>query len=431
MMAIYPLTSGQEAAHILAHTVLGAAVAAAGGNNALTAGLSAGGAEAAAPILSSFLYGKDAKDLTADQKSTISSIVGLAGSAVGATTGDIVSTVQSGQVAQNAVEDNLYAILTADRKKYDAKKNTEYFNALRNCTHIQCINMVLTNNAEDAMKNAPQILVLNGTTYKEGQIIGSGLQYLVVNENGVLKAKLLPLNYQVINSIKELETGQSIAQGGALAAPLANLIKGLHDSKTGTSLLTNQQLDMVDRAFAALDAVGSFGMITGAFVPKGVKTTGNSKTENITSNKSSNLKNAEELAKLANIKEPNPRHNGATVTPKTTAKENNTVVSNSVNMKQDTQIIKNGEATNLGRDPKTGDTLHSLSNGRVYAEKSNGQIYPYSGEGVYQLDRGSYRALGIYNKYGDTQAAKEALNLNRINPESQTMGYKVWKEINK
>ena len=35
------LTSGQEAAHILAHTVLGAAVAAAGGNNALTAGLSA------------------------------------------------------------------------------------------------------------------------------------------------------------------------------------------------------------------------------------------------------------------------------------------------------------------------------------------------------------------------------------------------------
>nr|WP_308464158.1 hypothetical protein [Acinetobacter soli] len=73
------LTSGQEAAHILAHTVLGAAVAMAGGNNALTTGLSAGGAEAAAPLLSSFLYGKEAKDLTAEQKSTISSIVGLAG----------------------------------------------------------------------------------------------------------------------------------------------------------------------------------------------------------------------------------------------------------------------------------------------------------------------------------------------------------------
>ena len=75
-----------------------------GGNDGLTTGLV--GAEAAAPVLSSFLYGKEAKDLTAEQKSTISSIVGLAGTALGATTGDVVSTVQSGQVAQNAVENN-------------------------------------------------------------------------------------------------------------------------------------------------------------------------------------------------------------------------------------------------------------------------------------------------------------------------------------
>lgn len=64
-------------AHILAHTVLGAAVA----------------AEAVAPILSNFLYGKDAKDLTADEKSTISAITGLVASGVGATTGDVSSTV--------------------------------------------------------------------------------------------------------------------------------------------------------------------------------------------------------------------------------------------------------------------------------------------------------------------------------------------------
>lgn len=224
------------------------------------------------------IYGKDVKDLTADEKSTISAITGLVSSGVGVTTGDIGSTVQSGQVAQNAVEDNLYAILTTDGKKYDGKKNTEYLKALQSCTQAQCVNMVLTNNAKDAMKNAQQILILNGTNYKEGDIIGAGLQYLVVNENGVLKAKILPLNYQIINSIRELETGQSIAQGGALAAPLANLVKGLHDSTTGISLLTNQQLSMVDRAFAVLDTAGSFGMITGAFLPKGVKTTGNSKT---------------------------------------------------------------------------------------------------------------------------------------------------------
>ncbi|WP_227541451.1 MULTISPECIES: cysteine peptidase family C39 domain-containing protein [Acinetobacter] len=95
-----------SAAHILAHTILGAAVAATGGNNALSAGIAAGGAEAAAPLLAEYLYGKKAKDLTASEKSTISSIVGLAGSAVGATTGDVSSTVQGGQSAQNAVENN-------------------------------------------------------------------------------------------------------------------------------------------------------------------------------------------------------------------------------------------------------------------------------------------------------------------------------------
>ena len=95
-----------SAAHILAHTILGAAVAATGGNNALTAGIAAGGAEAAAPLLSQYLYGKEAKDLTASEKSTISSIVGLAGSAVGTTTGDVSNIVQGGQSAQNAVENN-------------------------------------------------------------------------------------------------------------------------------------------------------------------------------------------------------------------------------------------------------------------------------------------------------------------------------------
>ncbi len=85
-----------------------------GGNDGLTAGLV--GAEAAAPLLSSFLYGKEAKDLTAEQKSTISSIVGLTGTALGATTGDVVSTVQSGQVAQNAVENNFLSVKEAARK---------------------------------------------------------------------------------------------------------------------------------------------------------------------------------------------------------------------------------------------------------------------------------------------------------------------------
>ena len=153
------LTSGQEAAHILAHTVLGAAVAAAGGNNALTAGLSAGGAEAAAPILSSFLYGKDAKELTADQKSTISSIVGLAGSAVGATTGDIGSIVQSGQVAQNAVENN-YLTYKEALTKEQAKTKLANCNRTNKCSPDEIRQAELTVKLLDSKDQITDVKIL-------------------------------------------------------------------------------------------------------------------------------------------------------------------------------------------------------------------------------------------------------------------------------
>lgn len=65
------LTASQETAHVLAHAVLGAAVAAVGDNNALAGALSAGGSEAAAPYISKWLYGKEkGSDLTAEEKET-------------------------------------------------------------------------------------------------------------------------------------------------------------------------------------------------------------------------------------------------------------------------------------------------------------------------------------------------------------------------
>ena len=76
-------------AHILAHAILGAAVAAAGDNNALAGALSAGGAEAAAPYISKWLYGKDkGSDLTAEEKETVTAITNLLGTATGAAIGN-------------------------------------------------------------------------------------------------------------------------------------------------------------------------------------------------------------------------------------------------------------------------------------------------------------------------------------------------------
>ena len=122
-------------AHILAHTILAAATAAAGGNDALLAGVSAGGAEAVAPAVANWLYGsnpdvkKDAdgkvivSQLTADQKNTISNIIGLGTvGATGLAGGSVTDVVSSTGLAQTAVEDNYLTPqqLSLKRLKLDA-----------------------------------------------------------------------------------------------------------------------------------------------------------------------------------------------------------------------------------------------------------------------------------------------------------------------
>ena len=96
-----------SAAHLLAHGLLAGAVAAAGGNDMLSAAGAAITAEAAAPLLAQYLYGKKAKALTADEKSTLSAITGLLGAGVGASSGSHAGIVQGGQAASNAVAHNL------------------------------------------------------------------------------------------------------------------------------------------------------------------------------------------------------------------------------------------------------------------------------------------------------------------------------------
>ncbi|QEY24856.1 VENN motif pre-toxin domain-containing protein [Neisseria animalis] len=96
--------------HIALHILNGVLSGAAADNNALLSGLSAGGAELAAPALAQILYNKDTKELSVEEKSSVSALVGLYGSAVGAASGNTADVVQSGQVAQNAVENNDYLL---------------------------------------------------------------------------------------------------------------------------------------------------------------------------------------------------------------------------------------------------------------------------------------------------------------------------------
>ena len=95
--------------HWLAQGIWAAAVAYGGGNDPLSAGLGAAGAEAAAPKISNWLYGtSDPQKLTAEQKQTVSSITGLLGTAAGAATGNgTIDTVSGSLSTQNAVNNNV------------------------------------------------------------------------------------------------------------------------------------------------------------------------------------------------------------------------------------------------------------------------------------------------------------------------------------
>ncbi|WP_051940906.1 VENN motif pre-toxin domain-containing protein [Stenoxybacter acetivorans] len=97
-----------SAAHLAAHAILAAAVAAAGGNDPLSAGIAAAGTEAVIPVVSQWLFGtKDSSKLSAEQKETLSSIGGLIGAGVGAIGGGSTADVVSGsQAAQNAIDNN-------------------------------------------------------------------------------------------------------------------------------------------------------------------------------------------------------------------------------------------------------------------------------------------------------------------------------------
>ncbi|HDS0923676.1 TPA: hemagglutinin repeat-containing protein [Stenotrophomonas maltophilia] len=95
-----------SATHLLAHALLGAAVGSAGGDSALISALAAGGAEAAAPAIARFLFGKDGKDLSAGEKDTVSAVAGIGGAMLGTFQDGLLSAAAGSNAAKNAVENN-------------------------------------------------------------------------------------------------------------------------------------------------------------------------------------------------------------------------------------------------------------------------------------------------------------------------------------
>ena len=65
-------------------------------------------------------------------------------------------------------------------------------------------------------------------------------------------------------------------------------------------------------------------------------------------------------------------------------------------------------------------------NGRAYMLEGEGRLCPLSGEGLIQLGRGAYRALGIYNAWGLTNEAEIRVGRARIQEGERQVARQIW-----
>ena len=214
----------QSLQHLMAHTILGAATSYATGNDITTGALSAVSSEAAAPTLSKFLFGKDSKELTQDEKDTITNIITLAtaSTAYAITDGDVANSVSAAEVGKVAVGNNTLKNSDADellrqiayaRRHYDGVKLDEEMRRIRalagklaqdNFKEIQacqnnptpdCINKIKAEykdvnfaGLQDAYRKYQGThTILNGYAYRNNSVIScadSGFADCIVRKDG-------------------------------------------------------------------------------------------------------------------------------------------------------------------------------------------------------------------------------------------------------
>ena len=118
------------------------------------------------------------------------------------------------------------------------------------------------------------------------------------------------------------------------------------------------------------------------------------------------------------LRPPNRRHNINTVNQKTVAKEMNTMIEPGIDVAGDVAAINAGKAT------REGNTF--IVNGRTYG-MHDGILYPISGPGFHQLERGAFKALGVYNVFGDTPKAAEILDKMGMSEAHRQTALNAWR----
>ncbi len=96
------------------------------------------------------------------------------------------------------------------------------------------------------------------------------------------------------------------------------------------------------------------------------------------------------------------RHNASRINKDSATKTKNTVILPGIDIQPDLQAIREGRAMR--------DGPYYVVNGRYYGIHEGSRIYPEQGPGLMTLDRGAFRALGIYNSLGGTPDAEQRLD---------------------
>lgn len=90
-----------------------------------------------------------------------------------------------------------------------------------------------------------------------------------------------------------------------------------------------------------------------------------------------------------------------------------------VDISKDMSAIRNGEGVFKGNTVTV--------NNRTYEAHVNGTIYPLAGDGFITLTRGEYKALGVYQKMGDTPKTNSILSkMHDVDTQDMKKAYEIW-----
>jgi hypothetical protein len=132
--------------------------------------------------------------------------------------------------------------------------------------------------------------------------------------------------------------------------------------------------------------------------------------------------NAPTARQAARMRIPEARHRAARVGERTNPHGDvNTVAMPWVDFGQDLADIL------AGRSMRDGNRFSV--NGRRYVLEGSGRLYPLSGEGLFQVGRGAYRALGMYNDWGLTEIAEVRLGQARIREDERAVARQIWRAL--